>query len=71
MPDEYITLSEATKIAIKFNKIAELAIIEGKKEGNWGCDSEFNGFMCTRPRDHSGHHIAMSGTDLCAVWVNW
>lgn len=34
-----------------------------------GCLDSFDGWLCCRPRHHTGHHAAHVGDAMCAVWT--
>lgn len=54
------------KIDLMTNLLEQEATIEISRHNN--CTEIFNGFECTRPKDHSGYHIAM-GSRMCVIWA--
>ena len=58
------------KVDESINKLQEEIMGELMSSENASCDAQIKGFMCTRPKGHSGYHIAAAPGYFIAIWFH-
>jgi hypothetical protein len=60
-------MNKSLYISTLLYEIEKVAISESPKD-NSCCNKEFDNFECTRPKNHTGFHIALSDK-ICVIWA--